>query len=210
MKGGKILAEEAKNWPTPTKRDYKDTGNLKNVEENCLLGRAVIKRKWATPRQFMHKDSTKDRGKGNLGEQIQGQLNPDWTEWLMGWPIGWTSLEPITELLWFDWSIDPADMEEPQEWRTPAQQEPGVNHERLEPIKGGSLGGMNRHFDKETGRMAQTGITQQVQLREQGQGVILRVAIKIKDRINRLKAIGNGQVPLCMATAWEILTNHER
>jgi hypothetical protein len=26
------------------------------------------------------------------------------------------------------------------------------------------------------------------------------------DRVDRLKAIGNGQVPLCAATAWRILT----
>jgi hypothetical protein len=26
------------------------------------------------------------------------------------------------------------------------------------------------------------------------------------DRISRLKAIGNGQVPLCAATAWRILS----
>ena len=24
-----------------------------------------------------------------------GQLNPEWVEWLMGWPIGWTALEPL-------------------------------------------------------------------------------------------------------------------
>lgn len=24
-----------------------------------------------------------------------GQLNPNWVEWLMGWPIGWTDLEPL-------------------------------------------------------------------------------------------------------------------
>lgn len=24
-----------------------------------------------------------------------GQLNPTWVEWLMGWPIGWTELEPL-------------------------------------------------------------------------------------------------------------------
>lgn len=23
----------------------------------------------------------------------KGQLNPDWVEWLMGWPIGWTDLK---------------------------------------------------------------------------------------------------------------------
>jgi hypothetical protein len=29
------------------------------------------------------------------------------------------------------------------------------------------------------------------------------------DRVDRLKAIGNGQVPLCAATAWQILSQHE-
>jgi hypothetical protein len=24
-----------------------------------------------------------------------GRLNPRWVEWLMQWPIGWTSLEPL-------------------------------------------------------------------------------------------------------------------
>jgi len=50
-------------------------------------------------------------------------------------------------------------------WRSPAQQEPGVSAERLEPIEGGTPGGMNRHFDKRTGRMAQIGLSQQIVLR---------------------------------------------
>lgn len=28
----------------------------------------------------------------NLNDQIGGQLNPTWVEWLMGFPIGWTEL----------------------------------------------------------------------------------------------------------------------
>lgn len=24
-----------------------------------------------------------------------GQLNPEWVEWLMGWPIGWTASRPL-------------------------------------------------------------------------------------------------------------------
>jgi hypothetical protein len=27
-----------------------------------------------------------------LNEQVGGKLNPQWVEWLMGWPIGWTDL----------------------------------------------------------------------------------------------------------------------
>ena len=50
-------------------------------------------------------------------------------------------------------------------WRTPGAQEPGISVDRLVPIEGGTLGGMNRHFDKHTGRMAQIGLSQQVKLR---------------------------------------------
>jgi len=82
--------------------------------------------------------------------QLAGSLNPDWVEWLMGWPIGWTSPAPITELQWLNWSVDPADM-----------------------------------------------------------GEISRVAIGVKDRVNRIKALGNGQVPKCVATAWNLLTQEE-
>ena len=45
-----------------------------------------------TPREFMYKDSATDRGKSNLGEVVGGQLNPDWVEWLMGLPVGWTDI----------------------------------------------------------------------------------------------------------------------
>jgi hypothetical protein len=30
-----------------------------------------------------------------LTEVVGGQLNPNWVEWLMGWPIGWTDLKPL-------------------------------------------------------------------------------------------------------------------
>lgn len=42
------------------------------------------------------------------GNQSTGQLNPDWIEWLQGWPIGWTRLQPIT-LDERSWDHDPAD-----------------------------------------------------------------------------------------------------
>jgi hypothetical protein len=35
-------------WPTPTTRDWKDTGNMENVPENFLLGRVAAN--WSTPR----------------------------------------------------------------------------------------------------------------------------------------------------------------
>jgi len=55
---------------------------------------------WGTPKAQDSRHALRDRGKGNLGEQVSGlhnggKLNPVWTEWLMGWPIGWTDLKPL-------------------------------------------------------------------------------------------------------------------
>lgn len=41
--------------------------------------------------------------------ETNGALSPPWVEWLMGWPIGWTSMDAIEELDWRDWETDPAD-----------------------------------------------------------------------------------------------------
>lgn len=41
------LEDVVANWPTPTTRDWKDTGNLENVPENGLLGRVAAN--WTTP-----------------------------------------------------------------------------------------------------------------------------------------------------------------
>jgi hypothetical protein len=64
------LADAVQMWPTPTSRDHKDTGDCANVPTNGLLGREV----------------------GPSKEH--GSLNPQWVEWLMGFPDGWTDLKP--------------------------------------------------------------------------------------------------------------------
>ena len=55
---------------------------------------------WGTPKAQDSRHALRDRGKGNLGEQVSGlhnggKLSPLWTEWLMGWWIGWTDLKPL-------------------------------------------------------------------------------------------------------------------
>lgn len=58
---------------------------------------------WPTPRARPAKAVGEDRmGKdapgyrANLEEAIGGPTNPDWQEWLMGWPCpGWTELKPL-------------------------------------------------------------------------------------------------------------------
>jgi hypothetical protein len=92
-----------KKWPTPTCSDVY-TDNLKSTQQkegsmhSVTLPQAV--RMWGTPKSQDSRHALRDRGKGNLGEQVSGmhnggRLNPLWTEWLMGWPIGWTDLKPL-------------------------------------------------------------------------------------------------------------------
>lgn len=85
-----------------------------------------------------------------------GKLNPDWVDWLMGWPIGWEDLKPLRKEvfdLWLKgmndgtwWDTDPADT-----------------------------------------------------------GEIPRAREVMEHRKDRLRAIGNGQVPLCAMIAQETL-----
>lgn len=39
-----------------------------------------------------------------------GQLNPDWVEWLMDWPIGYTDPDVAVLVLWLNPLDDPADL----------------------------------------------------------------------------------------------------
>jgi len=63
-------------WPTPVTRDYKDTGTKESMT------RALNKRD--SPGLALV-----------VGAETGGKLNPTWTEWLMGWPLGWTELKPL-------------------------------------------------------------------------------------------------------------------
>lgn len=85
------LAQVVGLWPTPT---VHGNHNQKGMSENSGDGLATAVKMWPTPRAFMHKDSQMDRGKFNLGEVVQGQLNPAWVECLMNFPPGWTEVGP--------------------------------------------------------------------------------------------------------------------
>ncbi len=84
-----------------------------------------------------------DRKTPGLGSIVGGSLNPDWVEFLQGWPIGWTDLNATPKMIPADWS-----------------------HEHGIP----------------------------------------RVAVGVPNRAARLTALGNGQVPQCMAMAWKMLS----
>lgn len=111
-----------KQWSTPT---VNGNHNRKELSPSAGDGLATaVKRTWATPTASDWKGGTdairKDTGKprsDRLDHQLEpdsgGRLNPDWVEWLMGWPQGWTSTKPLNSDTWaawlqgHDWRVDP-------------------------------------------------------------------------------------------------------
>lgn len=94
-------------WPTPT---VCGNNNRKGLTKTSGDGLATAVLTYPTPKCQDARAALFDRRKGNLGEVIHGRylnggnttpqtqtarLNPDWVEWLMGWPIGWTDLKPL-------------------------------------------------------------------------------------------------------------------
>ena len=52
-----------------------------------------------------------DGGSGRNGNVPKfAQLNPDWVEWLMGWPVGWTDPECDRPWPFLPLGADPADL----------------------------------------------------------------------------------------------------
>jgi hypothetical protein len=88
-------------WPTPSARDWKGPpgrGTRKRGGRMASLSLAV--NRWPTPttkdNRYTSRASKEKYSAGpTLSEKVGGKLNPNWVEWLMGWPIGWTALEPL-------------------------------------------------------------------------------------------------------------------
>lgn len=141
-------------FPTPTSRDWK-SGNASQatLDRNARPLREVV---FATPQARDHRTGQQSRWENpdrssNLNDQLGGQLNSVWVEWLMGWPMGWTNLAPLSLEAFCAW-------EQVSTWW---QEEPAD---------------------------------------------VPRISKGVPKRVDRLKAIGNGQVPVCAAMAWQLLT----
>jgi hypothetical protein len=71
-----------RTWTTPTAHNAKEqdspTEALRNTPSLCHLARGG--------------DMTQPR-----------HLNPEWVEWLMGWPLGWTDLNPLAMVRFRQW-----------------------------------------------------------------------------------------------------------
>ena len=171
-----VALAEQNMWPTPAARDYKGANSL----EHCEVNGTGRKHMDQLPNAVAHGDKP----------EPSGALNPTWVEWLMGWPIGWTSMEPITDIDWRDWKTDPADELPPDQIATP---------------DASARGPRSKYDPNGYSASERTVETYAARTERQNHGSIPRVATGIKHRVGRLKAIGNGQVPQVAAMAWNIL-----
>lgn len=149
--------------PTPTAGDAKASGSRNTETSKAHPGVSLSDfvrddggrgRMYASPAARDHRSGKGRKDNGHtrqLPEQVGGALNPAWVEWLMQWPHGWTSLDPLPRENLCTWRGDPAA------WTEPEDVPPTV------------------------------------------------AANTVPHRVDRLRCLGNGQVPVVASTAWGAL-----
>jgi hypothetical protein len=108
MSAHRIKGTERGLWRTPDTGGGGTSGLLKQGQNHRQNGQPIQirlvdqvnnPRLWPTPVARMHKDggnpSEYKRNEIPLAAQAGGPLNPEWVEWLMGWPQEWTDLKPL-------------------------------------------------------------------------------------------------------------------
>lgn len=262
--GGVSLATAVALWPTPLASDAKGSLGVHRGNGRTKRNLAREVKHFASPaaRDWRSGKGRKDNGHTpQLPEQVGGQLNPDWVELLMGWPMGWTCLDPMNELeyqLWGDgFGTNPGNPEElpalrkvagAEEIRGSAGRPIGLQPPQIlfsglrqqpetpealgdtplagEEVPQGSMrslriqkGTPGSPCGPESRKQRPDQSSNAVQalprfLAHYGpqawqdgswENAVPRVAQKVANRVDRLRALGNGQVPAVARLAWEVL-----
>jgi len=120
-----IAAAPVKMWPTPTAAEANLSNQANYGQKGLSNHPAIVgkptrpkekksrkgKRQFPTPTasDHFHRRATEnwegsdlvsvvtksEEEEGRMQPKSGGQLNPNWVEWLMGWPIGWTDLNAL-------------------------------------------------------------------------------------------------------------------
>ena len=253
---GEGLSKAVKMWPTPATRDYKGANSAAHIAKggrahmgqlpNAVAhGGTQTRQIYSTPTSTMSNRSEAFK-KGRLPQPQEvakregGQLNPDWVEWLMGWPRNWTTLKPICIFNYYEYIEKHGISAMPKEVQSRKVRNVSEQKSCSTPPQGRKLS--KQQSEKHSDCLSEVPHQDPCPLRELGEGSspgcgvqclwfsfsakkkqkvyalwksgmlegkwqkVSRVAVGVKDRINRLKAIGNGQVPAVAAAAWRILT----
>lgn len=120
--GGTPLTLAVKLWPTPT---VHGNHNKPGASKNAGWGLSSAAKLWPTPTASLAdkggritprkgreggtlvRKNGRDRSNYRIDHAVMasdgGQLNPEWVEWLMGWPIGHTALKPLETGKYQEW-----------------------------------------------------------------------------------------------------------
>ncbi len=133
---GDGLATKVKNWPTPSARDWKDSPNM---------------------------SQTREGGRNRVDQLPRAVFSMIWESKISQEKYGTVPTPQDQERLSMDGS--------PPEWlrtlwRTPSAQEPGISISRLVCKDGSPPKHNKRLYDKETQRLAQIGLPQQVRIED--------------------------------------------
>lgn len=109
------LSGAVRMWPTPREFCYKDS---KYDRGKSNLGEVVFSQMYPTPttgaplcggsgnyeqlKRLVDNGTITEYEKRQMSQQGGGQLNPDWVEWLMGVPQGWTDRDKDISLPEYD------------------------------------------------------------------------------------------------------------
>jgi len=120
------LAKTVKLWPTPAARekgggDYADPekarARLESGHQVNLSDAVMAREQFPTPqakdwRSGKVSQATLERNARPPNEAVTaqdqengGSLNPTWTEWLQGWPLGWTDCAPLAMAGYHKWLV---------------------------------------------------------------------------------------------------------
>jgi len=98
-------------WPTPT---VCGNNNRKGASKTSGDGLATVARRFPTPnaRDFKGAPGAGTMANGGRHSSLpgtikatdgRGRLNPEFVEWLMGWPTGSTALQPLAMDRFREW-----------------------------------------------------------------------------------------------------------
>ena len=75
-------------WPTPTRSDAKNRGSPSQLA-----------------RQYIPLSCRVRMMPNGRFDASGGRTNPEFVEWLMGWPMGWTDLGPLATARFLKWRL---------------------------------------------------------------------------------------------------------
>ncbi len=192
---GTVLEQQL--WPTPragktTSEDPESWQKRKEAGKVSTPPLDLAVKMWPTPAAQDSTGSTGGTQHSSLRTEVPGQLNADWVECLMGFPIGWTDIECETPRPWPGW---PAPLGVQQNWATP---------NCMDMLPQRSPEALERQFaTTRKGRTAPANLREQVfpenfpgGITENGQYPYEppRTTTGQKNRAKRLKCCGNGVV----------------